>query len=173
MVGIRLDQNGRGNLPCQALAELSAPAAFGRCEEHDGMFDLGPLDELLGCRPDLAIAIEQFAFRHVDGKRACPCLRVRRGWCGSRHGRLGGSRSRCGRRRFRLRCRRSGMTAFRCHHVTQDEGRPERAGGGFLPDRRRGRRRTRHRGNGADCTGGGRRRNRRGPRSGAGLGGRP
>ena len=164
MVGIRLDQDGWRNLPRQALAELSAPAAFRRCEKHDGMVDLGPFDELLGCRPDLAIAIEQFAFRHIDRKRTSPCFRVRRG----RPGRL--DRSRCGRCRFRLWCRRGGMTAFRRHHVTQDEGGPERAGGRFLPGRRSRWCSTRHRGHGADCAGRCRSRNCRGPSSGARLG---
>lgn len=166
MVGIRLDQDGRRNLPRQALAELSAPAAFRRCEKHDGMVDLGAFDELLGRRPDLAIAVEQFAFRHIDRKRTSPCFRVR---CG-RPGRLDRSRRRCGRCRFWPRCRRGGMAAFRRHHVTQDEGSPERAGGRFLPGRRRGRCRTRHRGGGADCAGRCRRRDCRGPSSGARLG---
>lgn len=83
MVGIRFDQDGRRNLPGQAFAEFAAPAAFGRCEEHHRMVDLGTLDELLGGRPDLAITIEQFAFGNINGKRARPCLWVNRG-CGRR-----------------------------------------------------------------------------------------
>lgn len=83
MLGIRFDQDGRRNLPGQAFAELAAPAAFGRCEEHHRMVDLGTLNELLGGRPDLAITIEQFAFRNIDGKRACSGLWVSRGRCRS------------------------------------------------------------------------------------------
>lgn len=70
MVVVRLDQDGGGNLACQAVAKLPAPAAFRGGEEKDGMLYLGALDELLRGGADLAVAVQQFVLRDVNGKGA-------------------------------------------------------------------------------------------------------